>query len=65
MEGVNITYMRMQVNSNLSKDDLAELVDLDVEFEGDLENGEGTGKAEGGEIAETDKNDEKAENGGQ
>lgn len=55
----------MQVNSNLSKDDLAELVDLDVEFEGDLENGEGTGKAEGGEIAETDKNDEKAENGGQ
>lgn len=60
-----VTNMRLKVHSNLSKNELAELVDLDVEFEGDLENGEGTGEDERARIAAADENDEKAQNGGQ
>lgn len=42
-----------------------DLADLVADFEGDMENGESTGKDENVERAERDKNVVKAENGGQ
>lgn len=63
MKGISQTYAAMKIRRVSLKTDLAELIALDVEFKGDAENDEGTGNDKDVEIADGDKNDEKAENG--